>query len=76
MYPAPPTTKIFSAINYAFLYPFKHRGKGFEENNKIQQNGLVVDIGRIIFHPRVLGAIFILLIASQTIRLIVPKGKG
>lgn len=36
------------------------------------EGGLVVDIGKIIFHPRVLGAIFILLIASQAIRLIVP----
>lgn len=38
--------------------------------------GVVVDVGKIIFHPRMLGAIFILLIASQAIRLIVPKGGG
>lgn len=38
------------------------------------EGGLIVDIGKIIFHPRMLGAIFILLIASQAIRLIVPKG--
>ncbi len=37
--------------------------------------GVIVDIGRIIFHPRVLGAVFILLIASQAIRLIVPSVK-
>ncbi len=41
-----------------------------------QDDGLAVDIGRIIFHPRVLGAIFILLIASQAIRLIVPSKAG
>ena len=35
--------------------------------------GLIVDIGKIIFHPKVLGAIFILLIASQAIRLLAPR---
>ena len=39
------------------------------------EEGVVIDIAKIIFHPRVLGAIFILLIASQAIRLIVPRVK-
>ena len=38
-------------------------------------NGVVGDVAKVIFHPRVLGAIFILLIASQAIRLIAPR-KG
>ena len=39
------------------------------------EKGVLYDVGRVIFNPKVLGAFLLLLIASQTIRMLVSSKK-
>ncbi|MBI2667296.1 hypothetical protein HYX17_00835 [Candidatus Woesearchaeota archaeon] len=44
--------------------------QGLYGTEQTAQEGVTYDIGRIIFHPRMLATIFILVVASQAVRLI------
>ncbi len=37
--------------------------------------GVMSDIGKVLFHPKLLGVLFLLLVASQTVRLISSNGE-
>ncbi|MBI2663105.1 hypothetical protein HYX15_01080 [Candidatus Woesearchaeota archaeon] len=47
--------------------------QGLYGSEETAREGITFDIGRILFHPRMLGTLFILVIASQAVRLISAK---
>lgn len=67
------TIAIFSIVGifgYALSQVYGPVVQGIYGTEETAKEGITYDIGRIIFHPRFLGVIFILIVASQAVRLI------
>jgi|TARA_Y100000310_G_scaffold159627_1_gene159336 hypothetical protein len=60
-------------FGYAMSQVFGPVIQGLYGTAETAKEGITFDIGRIIFHPRMLGVLFITLVASQAVRLITNK---
>lgn len=61
---------VFFIFGVAVSQVFGPVIQGIYGTEETAREGITFDIGRIIFHPRMLGALFVLVVASQAVRLI------
>ncbi|MDP6641919.1 MAG: hypothetical protein QGF74_00865 [Candidatus Nanoarchaeia archaeon] len=64
---------IIGILGFAMSQVYGPVVQGLYGTEETAKEGITFDIGRILFHPRMLGMIFILIIASQAVRLIATK---
>ncbi len=64
---------IIGIFGYAMSQVYGPSVQGLYGTEETAREGVTYDIGRILFHPRMLGVIFILAVAAQAVRLISAK---
>ena len=64
---------IIGIFGYAMSVVYGPIIQGLYGTEETAREGITYDIGRIIFHPRMLGVLFILIVASQAVRLITSR---
>jgi hypothetical protein len=64
---------IIGILGFAMSQVYGPVVQGLYGTEETAKEGITFDIGRILFHPRMIGMIFIMIIASQAVRLIAAK---